>query len=103
MKMAILNNFISYIENIAKTGNMYYQVVFENITVFYSLKNIDKLKIRCLMLSTEADPSFLPETNRGKSLVYNRSLTICIALAANSISFYQVVKHAILIWVCISE
>jgi hypothetical protein len=55
------------------------------------------------MLSTEADPSFLPETNLGKSLVYNRSLTICIALAANSISFYQVVKHAILIWVYISE
>jgi hypothetical protein len=43
--MAILKNFISYIENIAKTGNMYYQIVFENITVFYSLKNIDELNI----------------------------------------------------------
>jgi len=32
--MAILKNFISYIENIAKTGNMYYQVVKHAILIW---------------------------------------------------------------------
>jgi hypothetical protein len=66
-------------------------------------KTTDMLKITSLILSMEANPSFLAEAVRAERPVYDQGVIISSLLAVNSVPFCQVVKHAILILFCIPE